>query len=261
MNRSIVGIIAGTSLFLSLCGFCSAQNAPAPLAATTPRQPSQNQPSEPSLAPANQRLAPGSVIPVQLTKTVDAKKVKPGDEVVAKVTQDLKSQNGQVIVPKDTQILGHVTEAQARTKEETESQLGIAFDHALMKGGGDVTLPMSIQAVIGQQNPDDSGAGESAGQPSASPSGGVSQSGARNGMGGGTSPVPGNPPPAETGSAGTSPQAPARPPITASTQGVVGLSNLKLSNASDRKQGSLLTSEKNNVKLESGTMMLLRVNQ
>jgi hypothetical protein len=53
-----------------------------------------------------------------------------------------------------------------------------------------------------------------------------------------------------------------RPPITAETQGVVGISNLTLAPAStSAAQGSVVSSEKNNVKLESGTMMLLRVNQ
>jgi hypothetical protein len=41
---------------------------------------------------------------------------------------------------------------------------------------------------------------------------------------------------------------------------MVGISNLTLS-ASSPQQGSLVTSEKNNVKLEGGTFMLLRVNQ
>jgi hypothetical protein len=40
----------------------------------------------------------------------------------------------------------------------------------------------------------------------------------------------------------------------------VGISNLKLTSGSQPAQGSVLTSEKNNVKLESGTLMLLRVN-
>src|SRR6201998_1024611 len=98
------------------------------------------------------RIAPGSVIPVQLTKTVDAKKAKTGDEVVAKVTQDMKTQTGEVLVPKDTKVIGHVTEAQARTKDEKQSELAIAFDHAILKDGQDVRLPMSIQAVIAPQN-------------------------------------------------------------------------------------------------------------
>ena len=93
------------------------------------------------------RIAPGSVIPVQLTKTIDAKKAKQGDQVVAKVTMDMKTNTGEVLVPKDTKVIGHVTEAQARSKEQKESQLAIAFDRAVLKDG-EMNLPMSIQAVI-----------------------------------------------------------------------------------------------------------------
>jgi hypothetical protein len=54
----------------------------------------------------------------------------------------------------------------------------------------------------------------------------------------------------------------ARPPITANTQGVIGISNLTLaSTAPNASQGSMLTSDKNNVKIEGGTLLLLRVNQ
>jgi hypothetical protein len=53
----------------------------------------------------------------------------------------------------------------------------------------------------------------------------------------------------------------ARPPITGTTQGVIGISNLKLESAQNAAQGSVLTSEKNNVKVESGTMLLLKVTQ
>jgi len=53
----------------------------------------------------------------------------------------------------------------------------------------------------------------------------------------------------------------ARPHITGNTQGVVGIDNLKLEAGQNATQGSVLTSEKNNVKVESGTMLLLRVNQ
>ena len=52
-----------------------------------------------------------------------------------------------------------------------------------------------------------------------------------------------------------------RPPINAQTQGVIGISNVRLSQGSNGQQGSVLSSEKNNVKLESGTMLLLKVNQ
>jgi hypothetical protein len=204
------------------------------------------------------------VIPVSLTKTIDAKKVKTGDEVVAKVTQDMKTNGGEVLVPKDTKVMGHVTEAQPRNKDQKESQVGIAFDRAVMKDGSAMQIPMSIQAIIGQQNDQNnsgSGSGEAA-SPARGASAGTTGS-PRGGMGGS---APASTPSASSGSADTAGDAQAgkssRPPITAQTEGVVGISDLKLSRAaSNAADGSVVSSEKNNVKLESGTMMLLRVGQ
>jgi hypothetical protein len=207
------------------------------------------------------------VIPVRLTKTLDAKKAKSGDEVDARVTEDMKTVSGQVLVPKDAMVVGHITEAQTRSKDQQESQVGIAFDRVVIKNGGELSVPMSIQAVVGSPplNPDNNNtAGGSAPPPSAMPSGGGVSPGntsdRSSGMGGG-------PPSAAPNSTAAGGQWPtktpsttsANPPITASTQGVVGISNLKLS-AANSTQGSVMSSEKSNVKLESGTFMLLRVN-
>jgi hypothetical protein len=197
---------------------------------------------------------------VLLTKTIDAKKAKTGDEVVAKVTQDLKTNSGDVIVSKDTKILGHVTAAQAHSKEQKESQVAIAFDRAVEKNGTEMQLPMSIQAIIGPQN--NSPAGESnQAPPNSAPTATPSGSSGRPGAMGGSAP-PATPSPS-TGGSNASPetQPSAHAPITAETQGVVGISNLKLEPAGQANQGSVVSSDKNNVKLESGTMMLLRVNQ
>jgi hypothetical protein len=235
----------------------------------TPPQPTPQATPSPNSAPSTdnrqqtagpRRIAPGSVIPVQLTKTIDAKKAKPGDEVVAKVTMDLKTTSGEIMIPKDTKVMGHVTEAQARSKQQKESQVGIAFDRAVLKDG-EVSLPMSIQAVIAppSSNANSGGGGDqttpaSGGAPASSPMGsGHSPAGA-----GATQPQPQSPP---TGSADA--QSPGGPPpaINGNTQGVVGISNLTLQPAQNPTQGSVLSSEKNNVKVESGTMLLLRVNQ
>jgi hypothetical protein len=209
------------------------------------------------------RIGPGSVIPVQLTKTIDAKKAKTGDEVLAKVTEDLKTTSGDLILPKDTKIVGHVTEAQARSKEQKESQLGIAFDRAVMKSG-DLQLPMSIQAIVAPptNNPDsDGGHGQAASAPGGAAT--APMGGARNGSASASAQSQSQPPismptPNPEAKAGGN----ARPPITGNTQGVVGISNLQLeTTAQHAAQGSLMSSEKNNVKLESGTFMLLRVDQ
>ena len=273
MKNPLAEILAGLMLCV-LCGISLAQtSAPGQTNGATPPDPTppaatEPVPSGPEAAAASPRLAPGSVIPVRLTKTLDAKKAKSGDEVDARVTEDMKTVSGQVLVPKDTLVVGHITEAQPRNKEQQESQLGIVFDHAVIKNGGNLAVPMSIQAVIGTPalNPDHSNTGGgSPPPPNALPSGGgastSSPSDRSPGVGGGTpsgtpnSPAAGGQWPTPTASA-TSPN----PPVTASTQGVVGISNLLLSATPNSTQGSVVSSEKSNVKLENGTFMLLRVN-
>ena len=255
--KVVIGILAG----LLISGTAVAQQG----TSSTPQsgQPA-NQPYNPSTPQSTApHFAPGTVIPVELTKSIDAKKVKTGDGIEARVTQDLKAGNGQVIVPKDTKVTGHVTEAQSRNKEQKESQVGIVFDRALMKDGSDVAMPMSIQAIIGPAalNPASNSAPGPSGEPTqSSPSAGMpSSAGGRMGSGGNPSTVSpsaaGGEAPAEV------PRTESHQPITASTQGVVGISNLRLSSSQDSKMGSVVSSEKNNVKLDSGTLMLLRVNQ
>ena len=232
-----------------------------PAAPQNPKSPSGNSPQSASAS----RIAPGSVIPVELTTSIDAKKVKTGDEVVAKVTMDLKTNSGEIVVPKDTKVVGHVTEAQTRSKEQKDSQVGIIFDRAVLKNGGEMQMPMSIQAIIAPQGSNsgnaNNGNDQSTASPSANASGASSNGGRAPGMGGTPPPVPN----ASTGGntrTDSSTAANAHEPITGKTEGVVGLRDLKLATtAGAASQGSVVSSEKNNVKLESGTFMLLRVNQ
>ncbi len=261
-----------------LCGACLAQDSsqsPGNNAAPPSAQPSAGQTTPTSSSASAQgqmsganRIAPGSVIPVELTKSIDAKKAKTGDQVEAKVTQDLKNGNGDVIVAKDTRVIGHVTEAQARNKQQKESQMAIAFDHAVMKGGVDMQMPLSIQAVIGARKNSDNATGDNQtpNQPAtatsspATPSG----SGRAGGMGSGNASAgtdTGSASNAATNSKSAGNEGQVNAPITGETKGVVGISDLKLSTEANATQGSVLTSDKNNVKLDSGTLLLLRVTQ
>src|SRR6266853_6343902 len=148
MKTLLTGIFAALALFgVSIGQDATPAPGSAPQAQQAPR-PTQPSATSPAKTAATPRVAPGSIIPVQLTKSIDVKKVKTGDQIEAKVTQDMKTGNGEIIVAKDTKVVGHVTEAQQRSKEQKESQVGIAFDRAVMKSGGDVNLPMSIQAII-----------------------------------------------------------------------------------------------------------------
>src|SRR5439155_2338965 len=88
---------------------------------------------------ANTTLDSGSTINATLTKSVDAKKAKAGDEITAKAQNDVRS-GGNVVIPKGAKLIGHVTQAKAREKGESESALGIAFDRAVLKNGQEVAL-------------------------------------------------------------------------------------------------------------------------
>lgn len=243
-------LLTGILVAAILCGIAIAQESAQPI-------PAQSGGSG-LVSHTSSRIAPGSVIPVLLTKSIDAKKVKIGDPVEAKVTQDLRA-DGALIIAKDTKVFGHVTQSQARNKEQKESQVGIAFDHAVTKSGDNLPLSMSIQAIIAppSQNADGSG-GTGSGQPSSAQAAPSIRSG---GIGGSAV----SPPSSPTGSAEEPTGGPmpgnARPTITGETQGIVGISNLNLSTVAGAAQGSIISSDKNNVKLESGTLMLLRVNQ
>ena len=266
--------LISAALMAALASGAALAQSTAPSDSSSPRNSTTGTRSAPAganqaQAPSTPRIAPGSVIPVQLTKTIDAKKAKPGDQVLAKVTMDMKTNSGEVIVPKDTKVTGHVTAAQARSKDQKESQLAIAFDHATLKSG-DVNLPMSIQAVIAPPSNNansDSGAGNPSGggggnTPAASGSTATSPMGAeRSGSNAQAQPATPSPSATPTTSSDTPQANGPRPPITGNTQGVIGISNLTLQSGQNATQGSVLTSEKNNVKVESGTMLLLKVTQ
>jgi hypothetical protein len=240
------------------------QQIPTPEQPAAPSTPAQAAPAQPTAANGAHRIAPGSVIPARLTKSVNAKKAKKGDEVVATVTQDLRNNAGTIIVPKDTKIVGHITEAQASSKQQKESEVTIAFDRAVPKNGEAMQMPMSIQAIIAppNRNPANANTQQSSGYPGPETGGVPASPSARQGsMGGGVPPTADTPKtsgraPSE-GPAGSQTQ----PQITGNTQGVVGIENLKLSAAPDATQGSVVSSEKGNVKLDDGTLMLLRVSQ
>jgi hypothetical protein len=268
-NQKMAKFLSGIAIALTLSSLSvlSVAQSPAAQTSNTTNNATQAESSQASHA-TNLRMAPGSVIPVQLTKTVDVKKAKTGEQVTAKVLQDLKASNGMMLMPKDTEIVGHITEAQPKNKQDKESQVGIVFDHAVTQGGN-VSYPLSIQAVISPtifQRPNNNGSEGATQAPSSSmPTQTPGEAG--RGMGSGQG-APSNAPPggsapensgSQNGSNSNSQSAP--PKITGQTQGVLGFSHMKLETPTSAAQPSVISSQKNNVKLQNGTLMLLRVNQ
>lgn len=82
----------------------------------------------------------------ELEKSLDAKKAKPGDPVIVKTTQKMRTADG-VELPKGTRLIGHVTEAQAHAKGHANSALGIAFDRAELRGGQTIPIHSMIESI------------------------------------------------------------------------------------------------------------------
>lgn len=97
------------------------------------------------------QLASGTKFEAALNQTLDANKNKVGDTVVAHTTDDVKS-NGKVVLPKNTKLVGHVTEVKAKSKDDANSAMGIVFDRAELKGGQQMPLHLGIQAIAAAQN-------------------------------------------------------------------------------------------------------------
>jgi len=224
---------------------------------------------------------------VELTRGLTAKKLKPGDKVKAEVAQDVVA-HGKVIIPVETELIGHVTEVCPHDSANPESRLGIVFDKILLKHFRDINFQAVIQAVeapaprpsrVDQPSqmlppsmivgPRDNGT---------APIGGMSSAASRRGQAS-TSTNPtmsqasdtttfqqsitvkqspsnhadGSSAQLETTSGGT-------PMSLGMPLGVRGLKGLSLSTApSASTPGPVIVSNTDNVKLESGTQILLHV--
>jgi len=232
---------------------------------------------------ANGSLAAGTALNAALSSPIDSKKCKPGDAVNAHTTEAVKSE-GRTVIPKGAKVVGHVTQASARAKGESESALGIVFDKAILNNGEEIPLSVGIQAIAAAQS------GASAAGSDMDAMGGMGASAAGSGMAGGRGALGGvtsaaggavgtvtNTAASAGGAAGGAVNSAAGAggsiasaskgavgglnaagQLTSNSQGVFGLNGLNLNAAgSSATQGSMISSAGKNVHLDSGTRMLL----
>lgn len=220
----------------------------------------------------------GISVEAELTKGLDAKKAKVGDPVMAKFTKEA-SGKGNLRIPKNAKLIGHVTEVQARGKGQGQSTLAIMFDRVQMKDGREIPMRGVIQAIAappsmvmesdGSGSANDtmsppSGAGRSVGgalsgvnssvntatSAAAGTAGGVGNTAATAGDVGSQVGA------ATNGTAGGA----ANSPLGAASTGVIGLKGLQLdTTAANSTQASVIRSGSDNVRLESGTRLVLRL--
>jgi hypothetical protein len=300
MTRIAILVLAGSLVASnSTAPAAAAQSAPAAQATGSEVQ-AQGTASATGSGKAGQipekSLVAGTKVNATLSHSVEAKKNKPADRVTARTTDPTWS-NGQVVLPKGTLLVGHVSQAHARGKGESESALAIVFDKAVLKDGYELPLDVTIQAIaappaaastsLGDEDlAPSSGAGSAASSPGRAGGRGTMGGGAPGG-GAGTASNAGSVPDG-TASSTTDPNATGNGPLgsagsiagstkgaarglgsglddagqlTANSQGVFGLNGIALSSAaSTGAEGSVITSAGKNVHLDSGTQLLLVVN-
>jgi len=205
-------------------------------------------------------LAGGTVLNATLNSSIDSKKAKPGEQIIAHTTEPVKSTDGRMILPNGTKIIGHVTQASARANGQGQAMLALQFDKAVLKDKQEIPLNVVIQAIAApaQSAPpafNDTGRA-TAGPGSSAPSNNPSMSGSRGARPEGTPPTDpyptGNPnatPGGESNSGG---------PLPANMKGVYGLEGVRIS-ANANGEGTVLTSTAKNVHLDGGTRLLLAV--
>src|SRR3954464_11223754 len=91
-------------------------------------------------------LASGTIISAELAKSLDAKKAKTGDAIECKVPADVLA-HGKIVIPRDSKIIGHVTDVKAHTKDSPESKVAITFDRIVMKKGSELPIQVAVQAM------------------------------------------------------------------------------------------------------------------
>jgi hypothetical protein len=197
-------------------------------------------------APSASQLQVGTTLQAELLRPVDARRNKAGDEVLAKVTHDVKA-GGSVVISKGANVVGRVTEVKIRSKDQETSEVRIVFDRAVLKNGTEIPLVLTLQAIGARPVPPGETSEMASGTTTVAPGGllggiGSTTTGAASDVGGAARSVD----------------------LAPTSQGVVGLHGLTLSNqtsASVSARGSVIRSNNDNVRLDGGTQMILRISQ
>ena len=174
-------------------------------------------------------------IPALLSKPIDSKKAKEGDPVICQTAGSFHDQTGRLI-GSGAKVIGHVTQAQARSKGNPDSTLAIVFDKIQLGKNEEVLIQGTLQAVGPAL--DISGPNTATGY--------AQGPGANRGGGAATT----APPP--SGVQGFPVGSDTKALLTSQSKGALGVKNLQLGD------DGVLTSPGKEVKLDAGTQMMIR---
>src|SRR6266699_4511101 len=86
-----------------------------------------------------------------LTRTIESKSATAGQELVLRTMSDVVI-DGELVIPRDSKLVGHVAEAITKAKDEPRSVLSVIIDKAVRKDSVEIPLQAIIVAVAAPQN-------------------------------------------------------------------------------------------------------------
>jgi len=198
-------------------------------------------------------LNPGTLLDIELTKSLDVKKVKPGDPVEARLRSDVR-QDGAVVIRRGSKITGQVTLATTKAKG-APSQLGIEFDKVIVRTGDSVPLMVALQAMAaGKQQGGVTDSGMVSSAIGTDPGGRTANSPIQKT----TADVEGSIASMDTAAMNTAGFKPGGT-LTPSSKGVFGMEGIGLKNEIGKSAVQItIFSPSENIHLDAGTEMLLR---
>jgi hypothetical protein len=203
-------------------------------------------------APQTKQVAAANVS-AELTKRIDTKNAKQGDEVDARVTSTVKLPDGTEL-PRGTKLVGKVTDVKAKSKEDKRAHLAFSIDHAVLKGGKDVPVMVALTSVTG---PAQSSASDMAMPGAGGGGGGAAAGGAGGGgMAGSSASAP------SAAMAGMEQSQPNAGGVLKSAQDHVPVGNMPgvmLSAASNPGSAGSFDASGDNINLDSGTKLTLNM--
>ncbi|HEU4637098.1 MAG TPA: hypothetical protein VFS41_13020 [Edaphobacter sp.] len=202
-------------------------------------------------------------VSAELTKRLDSKKAKVGDEVEAKTTDEAKLPDGTDL-PKGTKLKGNVIDVKAKSKEQNDSHMVISLNRAELKGGKEVPIRAAVTSMTAPaaNTAMDMGSG---GAMTGPVGGGAAAPGGSGGAtaGGSAAPMPSAPSMAASDMGSSSASAPSTPgPMLKSATDRVPVGNkpkVMLSAPTTPDSASVLDAQGDNISLDSGTKMTVNI--
>ncbi len=82
----------------------------------------------------------------QLTRTIDVRKMSVGDQVLARIVHD-STVSGDLSIPKNSKLIGRIQQVRSKARGASDSRLAIIFEKIILRGGRVVPVNLRIEEI------------------------------------------------------------------------------------------------------------------